>query len=66
MGLVNWWTLNNTLNDYKSGNALVAGSGFNANDAGKIGRCYYASTTSVYAQSTNAIMIDGSKEECDG
>ena len=59
MGLVNWWTLNGTLNDCKNGNALVAGSDFNSNGAGKIGNCYYASTTSAYAQSANTIMIDG-------
>ena len=64
MGLVNWWTLNETLNDCKNGNALVAGSGFNSNGAGKIGNCYYASTTSAYAQSANTIMIDGSMSIC--
>ena len=64
MGLVNWWTLNGTLNDCKNGNALVAGSDFNSNGAGKIGNCYYASTTSAYAQSANTIMIDGSMSIC--
>lgn len=64
MGLINWWPLNGSLEDYIGKNNLVATTGFNSNDAGKIGRCYTASTKTASAQSKNSIMTEGSFSLC--
>lgn len=64
MGLINWWPLNGSLEDYIGKNNLVAATGFNSNDSGKIGRCYYASTKTAYAQSTNTIYLENSFSLC--
>ena len=64
MGLVNWWTLNNTLEDCIGDNHLLTSGAFTSNDAGKIGRCFYASTTTAYAYSRRTIMIDGNISLC--
>lgn len=64
VGLINWWPLNGSLEDYIGKNNLVATTGFNSNDAGKIGRCYTASTKTASAQSKNSIMTEGSFSLC--
>ena len=64
MSLKHWWQLNGSLVDCVGGNNLVASSGFSSNDSGKIGRCYFASTTSAYAESTTEIYRDGDLSLC--
>ena len=64
MGLKHWWPLNGSLEDYVGKNNLVASGAFNSNDNGKIGKCYNASATSAYAQSTTAIYLEGNLSLC--
>lgn len=64
VGLINWWPLNGSLEDYIGKNDLVATTGFSSSDAGKIGRCYTASTNSASAQSKNSIMTEGNFSLC--
>lgn len=64
MSLKHWWQLNGSLVDCIGGNNLVASSGFSSNDSGKIGRCYFASTTSAYAESTTEIYRNGDLSLC--
>lgn len=64
MSLKHWWQLNGSLVDCVGGNNLVASSGFSSNDSGKIGRCYFASTTSAYAESTTEIYRNGDLSLC--
>lgn len=64
MSLVNWWTLNGTLEDYIGNNNLIAYNSFNLDNNGKIGKCYSATTTSSYAETNTVIYSEGNISMC--
>lgn len=64
MSLVNWWTLNGTLDDYIGNNKLIAYNNFNLDNNGKIGKCYSSTINDSYAESSNEIYSEGNISMC--